>query len=88
MITRIVKIGNSQGIRIPKALLEESGLTGEVDLQVKKGTLVIKPAGKPVKTRKVREGWEESAKAMAAAGDDKLLDDVVLTNLDDEVWEW
>ena len=41
MRTRIVKIGNSQGIRIPKALLEESGLKGEVDMSVRDGVLLI-----------------------------------------------
>ena len=41
MRTRIVRIGNSQGVRIPKALLEESGLSGEVDISVHEGALVI-----------------------------------------------
>jgi antitoxin MazE len=32
MKTRIVAIGNSQGIRIPKPLLEQTGLFGEVEI--------------------------------------------------------
>ena len=41
MITTIISIGNSRGIRIPKLLLEESGLDNEVELEVKKGEIKI-----------------------------------------------
>lgn len=41
MITTLVSIGNSRGVRIPKPLLSESGLGGQVDLQVKKGEIRI-----------------------------------------------
>ena len=41
MHARIIKIGNSQGVRIPKALLEETGLSGDVDMTVREGALVI-----------------------------------------------
>ena len=41
MITTIISIGNSKGIRIPKPLLTESGLGDEVELQVKKGEIRI-----------------------------------------------
>lgn len=44
MITTIISIGNSRGIRIPKLLLEESGLDNEVELEVKKGEIRIIPA--------------------------------------------
>lgn len=46
MITTIISIGNSRGIRIPKVLLEESGLDNEVELQVKKGEILITPLKK------------------------------------------
>lgn len=80
MKTRIVKIGNSQGVRIPKALLEQSGLEREVLLEVVDDSIVIRPA------RKVREGWG-AAFAEMAAGDDRLLDEG-LGDLPDEPWEW
>jgi antitoxin MazE len=81
--TRIVRIGNSRGIRIPKALLEESGLSDEVDLRVQDGTLVIAPVDQP------RRGWDEAFAAMALAGDDGLLDAAVTTtDFDEESWEW
>ena len=41
MITTIISIGNSRGIRIPKVLLDESGLEDEVELEVKKGEIRI-----------------------------------------------
>jgi antitoxin MazE len=68
MKARIVKIGNSRGIRIPKPLIQETGLTGEVELVVGENRLVISPVQRP------RSGWSEAFKAMAAAGDDALLD--------------
>lgn len=46
MITTIISIGNSKGIRIPKLLLDESGLENEVELEVKKGEIRIIPAKK------------------------------------------
>ncbi len=84
MRTKIVRIGNSQGIRIPKPLLEESGLEGEVDLRVEDHSLVISPV------RQVREGWDRAFAAMAERGDDRLLDAdaPALTTWDETEWEW
>lgn len=84
MRTRIVKIGNSRGVRIPKALLDESGLSGEVDMSVNQGTLVIAPA------EQVRQGWAEAFRQMTLQGDDELLDGDVTTagSFDEESWAW
>ena len=85
MITRIVKIGNSQGIRIPKLLLEQSGLRDEVELEVQNQNLIIRPK------RSVREGWDIAFRTMAEKGDDQLLDKDYLTDQsswDEEEWEW
>lgn len=46
MTTTIISIGNSRGIRIPKLMLEESGLDNEVELEVKKGEIRIIPVKK------------------------------------------
>ncbi len=81
MKTHIVKIGNSQGIRIPKALLEQTGLRGEVTLEVTDNSIVIR------RVRRPREGWEAAFTHMAAQGDDRLLDED-LHDLPDETWEW
>ncbi len=66
MRTRIVKIGNSQGIRIPKVLLEQSRMTDEVE--VRDGQIVISSVARP------RANWEEAFQHMARNGDDTLLD--------------
>lgn len=83
MRTKIVRIGNSQGIRIPKPLLEASGLEGEVDLRVEDHSLVISPV------RQAREGWDRAFAAMTERGDATLLDAAApsLTSWDAE-WEW
>ena len=59
MRAQIVQIGNSQGIRLPKALLEQTGLSGEVELKARDNEIVIRPLRKP------REGWDEAFRAMA-----------------------
>jgi len=82
MKTSIVRIGNSQGIRIPKPLLEQSGLHGEVDIQVENEALVIRRARKP------RAGWAKAFREMAERGDDALLDPSFGNRFDDEEWEW
>ena len=80
--TRIVRIGNSRGIRIPKPLLEQARLREEVELEVQDNRLVISSPHRP------RAGWEAAFRAMAAAGDDQLLDGVVPTAFDRSEWEW
>lgn len=85
MKTKLVKIGNSQGVRIPRALLNESGLNGEVELVVDGNAIVVRPACKP------REGWGEAFAKMAKRGDDELLMDEpkgVWSTFDEEEWEW
>jgi antitoxin MazE len=83
MKTRIIRIGNSQGIRIPKALLEQSRLSEEVELHAAPGELIIRPVRSP------REGWEEQFRRMAECGDDRLLDgDSSLTEWDETEWQW
>jgi len=81
---RIVKIGNSQGVRIPKALLEESGLHGDVDMSVHDGTLVIAPTGRS------RQGWAEAFRRMTLRGDDEPVDGDLATSGSFETgsWEW
>ena len=84
MKTRIVAIGNSKGLRIPKPLLEQTGLSGEVEISVEDGALVIRPVKTP------RAGWATAFREMARRGDDALLDDVSpsLSAWDEDEWEW
>jgi antitoxin MazE len=78
----IVRIGNSQGIRIPKALLEQSGIDSDVEIEVQNQTLVIRSAKQP------RLGWEEAFGAMSLQGDDVLLDEDLTTEWHQTEWEW
>ena len=80
--TRIVQIGNSKGIRIPKVLLEYAQLPDEVELQAEPGRLIVRA------TRGPRAGWAEAAKAMHARGDDQLLDATTFSQFDDKEWRW
>jgi antitoxin MazE len=79
---RIVRIGNSQGLRIPKPLLEQAGFGEEVELEVNDGTIIIRAAGN------MRHGWAERFRTMAGAGDDQLLDADTPTRFDEEDWVW
>lgn len=82
MKARIVRIGNSQGIRIPKSILAQVDLGDEVDLEVEADRLVIRSAQRP------RAGWEEGFERMAARGDDRLLDLGPPSAWDEAEWDW
>lgn len=84
MKARIIRIGNSQGVRIPKPLLDQSGLGEEVEIEAGDRQIIIRSADHP------RRGWEEAFRAMAERGDDVLLDPepVTLSSWDDAEWEW
>lgn len=82
--TRIVKIGNSQGVRIPKIFLEETSLGEEVELELQPDQIVIRSA------RRAREGWDRAFQAMAEQGDDELLDadSLSTSSWDEGEWTW
>ncbi len=84
MKARIIRIGNSQGIRIPKPLLEQSGLGDEVELEVQPDQIIIRRAGRP------RQGWTAAFQEMARQGDDALLEaeGVAGSSWDEVEWEW
>jgi antitoxin MazE len=84
MRARVVKIGNSQGIRIPKTLLDQTGILDDVELEVKQNQIVIRPISNP------RKDWEKAFKAMADRGDDALIDgdENLSHSWDEEEWQW
>lgn len=82
--TKIVKIGNSRGIRIPKVLLDQVDFEEEVALEVQQGNILIRSLAAP------RAGWEKQFQLMAKRHDDTLLDgeDFIPTEWDEEEWNW
>ncbi len=79
----IVRIGNSQGIRLSKSLLERYQLGREVEVELRDDCIVLKPIQAP------RQGWDEAFAQMANEGDDALrLPDVFEdeSNLIDELY--
>ena len=82
MKAKIVRIGNSRGVRIPKPLLEEAGLEEQVQLRVVEGGIMIESERAP------RDGWADAAALANDHGDDALLDEAVPTRFDEAEWEW
>ena len=79
----LIRIGNSRGVRIPKAVVEQCGLTDEVEMTVRANSIVISAA------KTVREGRDEAFRRMAAAGDDELLlPDDLASKWDKAEWKW
>lgn len=78
---RIVAIGNSHGVRIPKPLLEQAGLSGEVELHAEHGRIVI------AATQTARAGWAAAAATLHARGEDGLIE-MPTPAFDAEEWEW
>lgn len=84
MKTRIIKIGNSQGVRIPRLLLEQTRLREEVVMEAQEDQIIIRPVTYP------RQGWDEAFREMAERGDDRLLDtdSTGRSNWDQQEWQW
>ncbi len=80
--TRIVRIGNSKGIRVPKALLDQAQLPEEVELYAQQGRIVVRAA------RRSRTGWAEAARTIPHSGTNKLVDEPTPTRFDQEEWAW
>jgi antitoxin MazE len=82
MKTNLVRIGNSRGVRLPKPLIEQAGLSDEVDLIVRAGTIVIASSRQP------RAGWAAAAQLGHERGDDLPLITGQTTGFDEGEWEW
>ena len=82
MMVKLVSIGNSKGIRIPRSVIRQCGFEDQLEMRVSDGIVTLAPA------RRLREGWESAFARMAAAGDDELMIPDDLTNDWDEDWGW
>ena len=86
-MTMLTKIGNSQGIRIPKPIIKQANLeNSEIEFEVTKDGLLLKPV-----KRKVRDNWEENIKNTLSSNNNKK-DEALLEEFlnDDDLkdWEW
>ncbi|HED06221.1 MAG TPA: AbrB/MazE/SpoVT family DNA-binding domain-containing protein [Ignavibacteria bacterium] len=85
MITKVIKIGNSRGIRIPKSIIEQSGIKNEVELEINDDKIIIKSIPE------TRKNWDLAFSKMRENNDDSLLDKDFLSNQslwDEQEWTW
>ena len=80
--SKVIKIGNSRGIRIPRAVLDQIGLVDEVEMKVDGDQLIIKSSHHP------RQDWAMQFAKMTEEGDDRMLDEATAIRWDDEEWTW
>ncbi len=82
MKAKLIPIGNSREVRLPKPLIKEAGLQSEVDIHVRDGAVII------TSTKSPRFGWEEAAKLLRERQGDRLLDQPTSTHFDQTAWTW
>lgn len=84
MRARVIKIGNSQGVRIPKPILEQTGIRDDVEIEFERNQIIIRPV------QEARDGWDKAFKMMAEKGDDELIinDNDISCSWDEEEWQW
>ncbi len=83
-MTTLIKIGNSQGIRIPKSIIKQANLEGkEIEFEVTEKGLLLKPVEK-----KVRNGWEENIKKVLSKNKNIKDEGILQDWLDEDLKEW
>jgi antitoxin MazE len=82
METRLIQIGNSQGVRLPKGVIAQAELTTQLELEVANGAVIIRAA------RRTRQGWEQAAAGCHAEGADQLADWDATVGDFHGAWEW
>lgn len=83
MTTQLIRIGNSQGVRLPKAIIEQCSFEGELEIRVRGEEVVLR------KKKTVREGWADDAKLVGKLSkEDKQWLDAPLSSTLDDQWTW
>jgi antitoxin component of MazEF toxin-antitoxin module len=82
MNNRLVRIGSSRGVQLPKPRSLDGGLAEEVELRVQERAIVIARAALP------RSGWAEAARSVRMGGEDTLLDPPTPIRFDETEWKW
>lgn len=80
MLVSLIDIGNSRGIRLPKAVIDQLGVDAAFELEIDDGAIVLKPV-----QAKARQGWSEAFMAMHQANEDRVVDE---SPIDSEAFEW
>ena len=82
--THLIKIGNSQGVRLPKAIVEQAGLVNELTIEVVDGAVLIKSAAH------ARASWTAAFATIAPESHKSLLDgeESIPNQWDEEEWTW
>ena len=85
MIQILRKIGNSNGVLIPKSMLISCGITNEVEMEVLGDSIMLRSTKK-----KARDGWDEAFKQAIANGDEPENDmfEGLKNTFDDSDWTW
>jgi len=81
MKARLVRIGNSRGVRPPKAVIDQVGLDEHVELRVENDRVII------TAVRARRAGWADAARRLAAESGG-LLGAPSPTGFDEDEWRW
>lgn len=82
MKAQIIQIGNSQGIRIPKLMLEEARISNEVELRLQPDGILIRSASQP------RSGWNDAFRELSENDDNELIEAPETTDFDKKEWKW
>lgn len=85
MKTKLIRIGNSQGVRIPKPLIEEIGLSGEIEMILEDNQIILRSA------EETRKNWDKAFEKMAENQEDQLLDEAETeqpSEWDETEWTW
>jgi antitoxin MazE len=80
--SKLVQIGNSRGVRLPKPIIEQANLGEVIDIQVREGVILISSP------RPTRKGWAEAARLGHQRREDGLLDQPMDTQFDQDEWKW
>lgn len=82
--SRLIRIGNSRGLRLPRSVIEQAGLEDDVTITVGEGEVVIRPLRHP------RAGWEEALQHLGPPEEDLDLQALraLPTEFDEAEWTW
>ena len=80
MKAKIIKIGNSKGLRLSKTILDKYNIKDKVEIILEKGQIVLRPIDVP------RQNWEVAFEKMSKEGDDKMLMNDVFADENFEEW--